>query len=184
MTGPVDPSTPEVVLPPRLLGVEPVQSVRTPLRLDYRASSGHNMAAFLRAMKEKRILGERCPVTGQVFVPPRGVTPTSGRVTTELVELPDQGYVESFCVTRVPIPGRDDLELPYVSAWVVLDGANVGFLGLIGDIPPDEVRLGLRVRAVWRADGELVESADSIRWWAPTGEPDQEIASYEIVGTP
>ncbi len=126
---PLAPVAPPITLPARLQGVEAVERVRTPLRLDYHASSGRHMAAYLHAMKEKRILGERCPATGQVFVPPRGVTPTSGLSTTELVELPDTGYIESFCITRVPIPGRDDLELPYVSAWVVLDGASVGFLG-------------------------------------------------------
>lgn len=184
MTAPLDPVAPPITLPPRLRDVEPVQRVRTPFRLDYEVSAGRNMAAYLRAMKEKRILGERCPVTGQVFVPPRGVTPTSGLVTTELVELPDRGYVESFCVTRVPIPGRDDLQLPYVSAWIVLDGASVGFLGLVADIPPEEVRLGLRVQAVWRPDDELGETADNIKYWAPTGEPDVEITSYELVGQP
>lgn len=172
----------DIHLPPRLRDVEPVTMVATPLHLDYRASSGRNMAQFLRAMKQKRILGERCPETGQVYVPPRGVTPTSGKPATELVELADRGYVESFCVTRVPIPGRDDLELPYVSGWVVLDGANVGMLGLVADIPPEEVRLGLRVQAVWRPDDKLTESADSIKWWAPSGEPDQEIPSIENVG--
>lgn len=183
----VDPlaaTAPPVVLPARLHGVELVQRVRTPLRLDYRASSGRHMAAYLRAMKEKRILGERCVVTGQVFVPPRGVTPTSGLPTTELVELAETGYVESFCITRVPIPGRDDLELPYVSAWIVLDGASVGFLGLVAEIPPDDVRLGLRVHAVWRPDDELRETADNIHHWAPTGEPDVEITSYELIGAP
>ena len=184
MPGPLDPVAPPVSLPERLQGVEAVQSVRTPFRLEYRASSGHHMAAFLRAMKEKKILGERCPTTGQVFVPPRGVTPTSGLSTTELVELPDTGYVESFCITRVPIPGRDDLELPYVSAWVVLDGASVGFIGLVAGVPADQVRLGMRVKAVWRPDEELRETADNVHHWAPTGEPDVEIASYELIGAP
>jgi uncharacterized OB-fold protein len=181
---PLEPVAPSVTLPSRLAGVEPVQRVRTPLRLQYRVSSGRHMAAYLRAMRDKRILGERCPVTGQVFVPPRGVTPTSGLSTTELVELTDSGYVESFCITRVPIPGRDDLELPYVSAWIVLDGASVGFLGLVAGIAPDDVRLGLRVHAVWRPDEELGETADNIHHWAPTGEPDVEITSYELVGAP
>jgi uncharacterized protein len=175
---------PPVVLPERLRDVEPVRSVRTPVRLDYRASSGRAMGAYLRAMKEKRILGERCPVTGQVIVPPRGVTPTSGLLSTELVEVADQGYVESFCVTRVPIPGRDDLEVPYISAWVVLDGASVGFIGLVQGIEPEACRLGLRVRAVWRPDAELGESANNIRWWEPTGEPDHVITSFEHVGNP
>jgi uncharacterized OB-fold protein len=174
---------PPITLPERLRDVEPVLSVRTPIRLDYEASSGRAMGAYLRAMKEKTILGERCPVTGQVIVPPRGVTPTSGLPTTELVAVADRGYVESFCVTRVPIPGRDDLPVPYVSAWIVLDGASVGFLGLVQGIEPEAVRLGLRVRAVWRPDDELGQTANNIRCWEPTDEPDHVITSYEHVGT-
>ncbi len=177
-------TAPAVVLPERLREVELVEGVATPLRMEYLASSGRHMGAYLRAMKQKRIIGERCPTTGQVFVPPRGATPTSGLPTTELVEVADRGYVESFCVTRVPIPGRDDLELPYVSAWIVLDGANVGFIGLVTGIAPDDVKLGLRVEAVWRPDAELTESANNISSWIPTGEPDHVIESYEIVGTP
>lgn len=177
------PVVPAPTLPPRLQGVEPVRRVRTPLRLTYQATPGHHMSAYLRAMKRKVILGERCPLTGQVSVPPRGVTPTSGLPSTELVELPDRGHVESFCVTRVPIPGRDDLTLPYVSAWIVLDGASVGFLGLVTGIDPEEVRIGLRVRAVWKPDDELGETAENVLGWEPTGEPDVVITDFERVGT-
>ena len=43
---------------------------------------------------------------------------------------------------------------------------------------------GMRVQAVWRPDEELRETADNVHHWAPTGEPDVEIASYELVGAP
>ena len=32
---------------------------------------------------------------------------------------------------------------------VLLDGADISFMGLIQEIPTDEVRMGLRVEAVW-----------------------------------
>ena len=172
----------EVVLPPSIAGADPVQSVCTPIRLSYTYTPGRALSRYLRAMADKRILGERCPATGQVFVPPRGVSPLAGTATQEVVELPDVGYVESFNITRVPIERRPDLKPPYCSAWIVLDGASVGFLGVVIDIAPEEVRIGMRVRAVWKPDDELETSAANIDGWEPTGEPDEVITDYERIG--
>ena len=97
-----------------------------------------------------------------MFVPPRGVSPLAGAATSEVVELAHTGYVESFNITRVPIERRPDLKPPYCSAWIVLDGASVGFLGLVINIAPEEVRVGMRVRAVWKPDEELETSAANI----------------------
>lgn len=171
-----------VTVPEALAGIEPVQSVCTPIRLAYTYTPGRALSGYLRAMASKRILGERCDKTGQVFVPPRGVSPLAGTATSEVVELPDNGYVESFNITRVPIERRPDLKPPYCSAWIVLDGASVGFMGLVINIAPEEVRIGMRVRAVWKPDEELETSAANILGWEPTGEPDEEITDYERIG--
>lgn len=171
-----------VRLPDALAGAEPVSSVCTPIRLSYTYTPGRALSRYLRAIAEKRILGERCDVTGQVFVPPRGVSPLAGAPTSEVVELADTGYVESFNITRVPIERRPDLKPPYCSAWIVLDGASVGCLGLVINIAPEEVRIGMRVRAVWKPDDELETSAANVLGWEPTGEPDEVITDYERVG--
>ena len=174
----------EVTMPAALAEVEPVQSVRTPAAIDYIATPGASLSAYLRAMKDKKILGDKCPVTGQVFVPPRGVSPVSGQRTTEMVEVADAGYVESFNITRLPIKSRPDLNPPYVSAWVVPDGANVGSISLVAGIEPEDVRIGLRVRAVWKPDDELEESAANILHWEPTGEPDVVLDDLRVIGKP
>ena len=171
-----------VTAPEALSGVEPVESVCTPIRLAYTYTPGRALSGYLRAMASKRILGERCGQTGQVFVPPRGVSPLAGIATSEVVELPDTGYVDSFNITRVPIERRPDLKPPYCSAWIVLDGASVGFMGLVINIAPEEVRIGMRVRAVWKPDDELETSAANILGWAPTGEPDEVVTDYERIG--
>ena len=171
-----------LTVPEALAGVEPVESVCTPIRLTYTYTPGRALSRYLRAMAGKRILGERCGATGQVFVPPRGVSPLAGAATSEVVELADTGYVESFNITRVPIERRPDLKPPYCSAWIVLDGASVGFLGLVINIAPEEVRIGMRVRAVWKPDEELEVSAANILGWEPTGETDEVITDYERIG--
>ena len=56
--------------------------------------------------------------------------------------------------------------MPYVSAQIVLDGANNTFFGLIRGVEADEVRMGMRVHAIW-AD-ELKPDHTSIKWWEPT----------------
>lgn len=185
---PVDPSSRpagldvEVTVPDSIAGVEAVQSVRTPIRLEYVYTPGQALSTYLRGMKDKKILAERCPQTGQVFVPPRGVSPVAGIMTEGPVELPDTGYVESFNITRVPIAMRPDLEPPYCSAWIVLDGASVGFMGLVINVEPESVKLGTRVRAVWKPDDELEMSATNILGWEPTGEPDVVIPDIETIG--
>ena len=161
-----------VKLPERIAGVEQVRSVRTPVCLQYDYIPGKAAQAYLEAFGEKRILGQRSPVDGAVFVPPRGIDPRYGVATTEYVDLPDRGHIGSFCVTQVPIPGRDDLELPYISAWIFLDGADVGFLGLVGECDTADCRIGMRVEAVWKDDSEIGKTAENIKWWRPTGEPD------------
>ena len=153
-------------------GDQPVRSVRTPIRLDYDFIPSSAAQEYLRAYAEKRILGNRSPVDGAVFVPPRGIDPRHGVAADEMVELAHEGHVGNFCVTHLPIPGRTDLTTPYVSAWIHLDGADIGFLGLVAGCGVDEVRIGMRVRAVWKPDDELGPTAENVLYWEPTGEPD------------
>jgi uncharacterized OB-fold protein len=106
---------------------------------------------------------------GQVYVPPRGTCPADGVPTREEVELPETGTVTTFCVVNVGYPGQR-VTPPYVAAAVLLDGADIAFQHLILGCSPDEVRMGLRVRAVWDS------SSGGISHFEPSGEPD---AAYE-----
>ena len=167
----------DIVLPEALRGVEPVRSIRTPSRLDYRFTAGEATSRFLRGIAEKKILGERCSVCGNVILPPRGSCPIDGVPTTEQVELPDRGVVTTYCVVNVKFSGSA-MELPYVCATIVPDGGDMGLFGLVQEIPFDEIRMGLRVEAVWADDDELKPDLASIKWWRPTGEPDADYESY------
>ncbi len=162
----------DINVPESLVGVEPVQSVRTPIRMEYTYTPGVAAQHYLKSFGDRKIVGGVSPVDGAVFVPPRGVDPRHGVATGDYVELPHTGHIGSYCVTRVPIPGRDDLELPYISAWIFIDGANIGFLSLVAEIDPADCRIGMRVEAVWKDDDHLGRTAENVRWWRPSGEPD------------
>jgi uncharacterized OB-fold protein len=161
----------DVVLPEKLRDVEAVRSVRTPAELNYSYTPGAAGSRFLRGLAEGKILGERCPVCGKVYVPPRGACPTDGVPTRDQVELSNAGTVTSFCVVNVQFYGSA-MEIPYVSALVQLDGSDLPIMHLIQECPADAVRIGMRVEAVWVPPEEFGPTLESIKWFRPTGEPD------------
>lgn len=157
---------------------EEVSRIITPVSLDYRYAASPEESAFFRGLAEGRILGQRCPKCRKVYVPPRGACPTDGVPTSEEVELSDVGTVTTFCVVNVPFLGQK-IKPPYVSAYVLLDGADIALQHLILDIPADEVRMGMRVKAVWKPRDEWGTSIENISHFAPTDEPDADFDSYK-----
>ena len=154
-----------------------VTGIVVPVELDYTYEASPEESAFFRGLAEGRILGQRCPRCGKVYVPPRSACPVDGVATSEEVELADTGTVTTFCVVNVPFLGQK-ITPPYVSAYVLLDGADIAFLHLIQGIPADEVRMGLRVKAVWKPREEWGTTIENIQHFEPTGEPDADYESY------
>src|SRR6185312_10308961 len=132
-------------------------------------------SSYLLALAEGRLIGQRCPVCERVYVPPRGACPVDGVPTRDEVELADRGIVTTFCIVNVPFYGQK-IAPPYVCAYVLLDGADIAFLHLILDCDAAEVRMGMRVEAVWKPRDEWGLTLQNIDHFRPTGEPD---ASYE-----
>lgn len=174
----------DLILPARLEDVELVRSIRTPAELNYQFTAGKATTRFLKGVAEKRLVGQRCPVCKMVYVPPRGACPTDGVPTEEEVELPHTGTVTTFCVVNVQFYGQV-MELPYVSALILLDGSDIPIMHLIQEVPAAEVHMGMRVEALWVPDDELGPTLESIRYFRPTGEPDAPFESYSanVLGT-
>ncbi|MEI2713019.1 MAG: OB-fold domain-containing protein [Nocardioides sp.] len=158
-------------------GDEPVTGIVTPVSLDYVYSASPEESAFFSGLAQGRILAQRCPVCDKVYVPPRGACPVDGVPTAGEIELPSTGTITTFCVVNVPFLGQR-IQPPYVSAYVLLDGADIAIQHLIQEIPADEVRMGMRVEAVWRPEDEWTTSIENIAYFRPTGEPDADYDTY------
>jgi uncharacterized protein len=154
-----------------------VTMMTTPVRLHYQHSASAEESRYLRALREGKLIGQRCPACGKVYIPPRGACPVDGVPTTTDVELPDTGIVTTFCVVNVPFQGQR-VPSPYVAASVLLDGADIAFQHLVLGCEPAEVRMGMRVRAVWKPPGEWGTTSENISHFEPTGEPDAPYDSY------
>jgi hypothetical protein len=98
--------------------------------------------------------------------------------TTDEVEVTGKGTVTTFCIVRIP---SDVLSVPppFTCAHVLLDGADLPFFALIQECPFDEVRMGMRVEAVWAPREELAATFESIRYFRPLDEPDASYDSYK-----
>ena len=156
---------------------EMVYELVSPVRLEFTVNAGYALTRYLRAIESGRLVGQRCPQCAKVYIPPRGSCPMCGIPTEEEVELGQRGTVTSFCIVRVPYPGQM-IRPPYVSASILLDGADIPFFHLVSEIPVEDVRMGLRVEAVWLPPEERGPTAESIRWFRPSGEPDAAYDSY------
>ena len=169
------PRAPEVPL--AVADAAPVTMTVTPVRLRYEHTASPGESTYLRGLAEGRLIGHQCPACGKVYIPSRGTCPVDGVPADREVELPDTGTVTTFSIVNVAYPGQQ-VTPPYVAAAVLLDGADIAFQHLILGCEPGAVRIGLRVRAVWRPRAEWATTASTISHFTPAGEPDASYESY------
>ena len=159
--------------------VDPVTGIVVPIELDYIYAASPEESLFYSSVAEGKLVGQRCPTCQKVYIPPRSACPADGTPTAEEVPLPDTGTITTFCIVNVPFLGQR-ITPPYVSAYVLLDGADIALLHLILDVPAEEVRMGMRVKAVWKPREEWGTTIENISHFAPTGEPDADYESYKV----
>ena len=139
---------------------------------------------YLEGLKQGKFIGQRSPASGKVYLPSKGYDAIERVPMTEAddVEVAHTGTVVAYTIiTPVQYHGQKETE-PYIRASILLDGSDQP-LGQqdIRDIPTDEFRAGMRVRAIFKPEAERDISDIDNRWggtggvlerWEPTGEPD------------
>ena len=158
---------------------EPIEIQRQPIQLDYEYTAGVSASRFLRGVAEGRLLGQKCPVDGRVYFPSRGSCPQHAVPFSDedVVELPDKGTVVTYSIVRVPSENIP-LELPYITVQVLLDGADTILMHVL-DADLENVRMGMRVEAVWKPKEEWTTSLQNILYFRPLDEPDADYDSYK-----
>jgi uncharacterized OB-fold protein len=150
-------------------------------------------ARYAQGLLDGKLIGQRSPATGKVYIPSKGYDPIERVMMTEAddVELPPTGTVISYTVIApVQYHGQKETE-PYLSASILLDGADQP-LGQVDirNIPTDEFRTGMRLRAIFKPAAErsvddidnswmVLTTGDVIERWEPTGEPDVPFETFE-----
>ena len=164
--------------PEATLDRDPVTMIVTPSQIEIQHTASHPESTFLRALEQGRLLGARSGAGGKVYFPPKEADPATGRELDEFVELPDKGTVTTFAIINIPFAGQK-IKPPYVAAYILLDGADIPFLHLVTEIEAADVRMGMRVEAVWKPREEWGLGIDNIDHFRPSGEPDADYDTYK-----
>jgi uncharacterized OB-fold protein len=157
---------------------EALKEIITPTRLEYTITAGTAQKRFLRGLENGRLLAQRCPSCAKVYIPPRGSCPTCAVPTREEVEVADKGTITTFCIVDLPFYGQA-VEIPYVCASILLDGADIPFFHLIQEIAAADVRMGMRVQAVWEDRDKRTPNFTAIKYFKPNGEADAAYETYK-----
>ena len=137
-------------------------------RVAYAWDAGIAIGAYLDGLRDGKLLASVAPGSDRIMVPPRTFCELSWTPSQKLVELPGTGRINTFSLSYVnwDASRRDT---PLMPAVIELDGASegMGILHMLGGVDPEEVEIGMAVRAVWRPEGEREGSITDILYFEP-----------------
>ena len=107
---------------------------------------------FWAATAEGKLVLPKCDVCATVIWYPKGICPECGSLDIGWVEASGEGVVYTFTVSRRG-EGAYREATPFVLAYVELDEGPRVMTNIVG-CPPESVRIGLRVRAVFHDTGQ------------------------------
>jgi uncharacterized protein len=137
-------------------------------RLRYGWDTGQAISRYLAELKEGRLIARACRKCGRVMIPPRMFCERCFRPTDEWVYVKDTGKILTFSLCYVSWDVRR-LKQPEIPAVIEIDGASpgMGILHVVKKIAPGKVRIGMAVRAVWKAKAKRIGSVTDITYWQP-----------------
>lgn len=108
---------------------------------------------FIALRDEKKIMGSKCPQCNVVYMPPRSICSKCFSQIDQWVELSGQGTVQTYTVVNYKEATHPpDVEPPFVYGVIQLDGADTGLTHIIADVDPEKVKIGMKVKAVFREE--------------------------------
>lgn len=143
-------------------------------KLQYAWDTGQAMGRYLDGLREGKIVGRVCNSCSRKMIPPRMFCELCFRPTDEWVSFADTGTVNTFSIcyvnwdaSRIP-PGQP----PHIPAVIEIDGASegMGILHVLGEVDPQQVKIGMKVKAVWKPASERTGAITDIKYFKPIGE--------------
>ena len=138
----------------------------TTMEFPYKHSTGETIGRFLAGLRDqRRIWGQR--VAGQgVVVPPLGYSEATGAEGGEWVAVASSGVVTAVAIVHEAVEGLHPARAPFAFVLVKLDGADTALPHVVtGGL--ERLRIGTRVEAVWKPDGERIGSIRDIAGFRP-----------------
>lgn len=138
--------------PAALKGMSPIV-IKHPYSIEYLHSYGQD-SPFFAGLANRKLLGTRCGRCRYTYATPRLHCANCGG-ENDWVELPQEGRVHTFTTCYF---GSEEFlrDTPFHLILVEFDGADTLLLArLIGVDRPEDIRIGMRVRAKFRRNSQL-----------------------------
>lgn len=138
---------------------------------DFAWDTGIAIGSYLAALKEGFLLGGYCQTCRKTVIPPRTVCEWCFRPMDSYVRLEDTGTVNTFslCYVTWDVKRIEEPELPAV---IEIDGASPlhGIMHKLGEVDPQDIHIGMRVKAIWKPPEEREGAITDILYFKPIQE--------------
>ncbi|MFO8101096.1 MAG: Zn-ribbon domain-containing OB-fold protein [Dehalococcoidia bacterium] len=130
-------------------------------------SAGAVGSRFLTEIRDKgRIMGTRCRKCNRVYVPARSVCKDCFSELKQWVEVSDKGTLLTYAIDS-EAKKIHPVQAPVIYGVIQLDGADTGFVHMLGGVDPEQIRCGMRLQAVFKPREERVASILDIKYFKP-----------------
>lgn len=130
--------------------------------------TGVAIGRYLEALKDGVILGARCTECEITVIPPRTVCEWCFQPMNDFIPLQDTGTVNTFSLCYVTWDVKR-IDEPQIPAVIEIDGASPlhGIMHMLDEVEPGAVKIGMRVKAVWKPPEERTGSITDILYFKP-----------------
>ncbi len=136
--------------------------IKRPYHIDYIHSYGE-VSRYFEGLQQKKLYASRCPQCGATWLPPRRDCGRCGERGIEWFEAPQEGRVHSYSILHFAAEAFWK-DLPFVLAYVEFDGIDSVLLSRLVGVNPEDVRIGMAVRARFK---RLVDWSPSDVYFVP-----------------
>lgn len=145
-----------------------VLSIQDQMPGQFSWDTGIGIGKYLAGLKEGIIFGSYCSSCRRTVVPPRSICEWCFRPMEKFVPLEDTGTVNTFSLCYVTWDVRRIKE-PEIPAVIELDGASPlhGIMHKLGEVEPEEITIGMQVKAVWKPPDERQGAITDILYFKP-----------------
>ncbi len=142
-------------------------------RPDFRYSWDNGMAltTYLDGFKAGKIRASHCAHCGRMMIPARAFCEVCNlREVTDYYDMPDTGTVKTYTLSNIH---WDSSFLPdgkmNIFAVIEIDGAgeDMGLIHKMGEVDPKDVKIGMKVKAVWKPEAERTGTVLDCMYFRP-----------------
>ncbi len=145
--------------------------VQTKPELRYAWDNGPAIGRYLEELKNGKIIARKCNSCNRTMIPPRMFCELCWTPTDEWVYVKDTGVINTYSLSHVNWDASriKKGQKPHMPAVIEIDGASPGMaiLHLLGEVEPDKIKFGMKVKAVWKKPEDREGAITDIQYWKP-----------------